>query len=80
MYYLYCHSQATDQDGAQARHWVCLWQATHKRAILAKLCDVAAAAYPPWRRFRILYARTARGTTRVVAQGTIGEGVYTVEE
>ncbi len=39
-----------------------------------------ADPHAPWRRFRILYARTSRGPTRAVAQGTIGEGVYTVEE
>ena len=79
MYYLYCHSQKTDQADAQPRAWVCVWQGPHKRAILAKLSELAVAVYPPWRRFRIFYARSYRGAPRVVVEGTIDGGVYTVE-
>ena len=80
MYFLYCHSQDADQDDARARPWVCLWQDPWKRAILKKLSAIAVYPVPLWRRFRILHARASRGTTRVVAQGTIGDGVYAMEE
>ena len=83
MYYLYCHSQdaaEADTQGAGARAWVCLWQDAHKRAVLAKLGEVALAVYPPWQRFRIYYARSYRWTPRVVAEGTIDDGVYAVKD
>ena len=82
MYYLYCHSQdaaEADAQGADARAWVCLWQDPHKRVILAKLHDLALAVSPPWRRFRIFYARSYRRAIRVIAEGTIDGGVYTLE-
>ena len=82
MYYLYCHSQEApeaDAQGTDARAWVCLWQDAHKRAILAKLGEVALAASPPWRRFRIYYARSYRRAIRVVVEGRIRDGAYTVE-
>ena len=82
MYYLHCHSQEAaeaDAQGADARPWACLWQGSHKRAILAKLSILAAYPVPLWRRFRIFYARSYRRTPRVVAEGTIRDGAYTVE-
>ena len=75
MYFLYGHSGT-----ARATGWECLWQDVYKRTLLKKLADLAASPCPVWTRFRLYHQRPSRLRRRLVAQGTLGQGTYALED